>query len=148
MLKRFISSDSGIVDLWTLCTHLWLIVRNHKQTNLVVHQRRLESTVKVHHEKGCVRNMPYHYVILIGIDNCEDGEIRLMNGSIPSRYEGRVEICFSGVWGTICSNNWDSREAIVVCRQLGISGLQSIGSKLPVKTSCMSALTAHIYSKV
>ena len=55
-----------------------------------------------------------------GEDGCRDGEVRLMNASFPSSYEGRVEICFSGVWGTICSDGWDSREATVVCRQLGI----------------------------
>ena len=51
-----------------------------------------------------------------------------MNGSAPSLYEGRVEICFNRVWGTICGNDWDSREATVVCRQLGISAVQAIGN--------------------
>ena len=64
-----------------------------------------------------------------GEDNCEDGDIRLMNGSTPSRYEGRVEICFSGVWGTICNDDWDSQDATVVCRELGIS-VQSLGTNV------------------
>ena len=62
-----------------------------------------------------------------GEDNCEDGDIRLMNGSTPSSYEGRVEVCFSGVWGTICNDDWDSQDATVVCRELGIS-VQSLGT--------------------
>ena len=33
--------------------------------------------------------------------------------------EGRVEICQSGEWKTICDNNWGENEARVVCRQLG-----------------------------
>ena len=60
-----------------------------------------------------------------------------MNGSTPSLYEGRVEICFNGVWGTICGNDWDSREATVVCNQLGISAVQAIGkysNLAPIKT--------------
>ena len=49
--------------------------------------------------------------------NCTDGQIRLRGGTTVR--EGRVEICISGVWGTICDTFWDSREARVVCRQLG-----------------------------
>ena len=48
---------------------------------------------------------------------CTNGEVRLAGGNDT---EGRVEICFNGVWGTVCHDLWDNNDARVVCRQLGL----------------------------
>ena len=48
--------------------------------------------------------------------NCTLGDVRLMNGT--SHLEGRVEVCFGNLWGTICHNSWDNRDAGVICKQL------------------------------
>ena len=51
--------------------------------------------------------------------DCADGDIRLQDGN--NTMEGRVEVCYDGVWGTVCSDFWTAPEATVVCRQLGLS---------------------------
>ena len=45
-------------------------------------------------------------------------KIRLIGGN--SRFEGRIEIMYQGLWGTICDDGWDDNDTAVVCRQLGL----------------------------
>ena len=52
--------------------------------------------------------------------------VRLVNGSNAA--EGRVEVRASSVWGTICASGFDTREASVVCRQLGYYGAVEVFS--------------------
>ena len=48
-----------------------------------------------------------------------NGSIRLIQGS--SLYNGIVEICNDGVWGSIrIHKNWGNIESRVVCRELGL----------------------------
>ena len=47
----------------------------------------------------------------------KDGDIRLTEGIYS--WEGRVEIYFSGAWGTITDSDWTNDDAQVVCRKMG-----------------------------
>ena len=60
----------------------------------------------------------YDYHCYIGSDNCQDGDVRLVNGSIAQ--EGRVEVCLNSIWGSLCGDGFDKSDGFVVCRELGL----------------------------
>ena len=50
---------------------------------------------------------------------CNHDDIQLVDGGVS--YEGRVEYCNDGLWGTVCDDGWTELDAAVACSQLGYS---------------------------
>ncbi|XP_071485175.1 uncharacterized protein [Diadema antillarum] len=61
------------------------------------------------------------------------GDIRLVVGS--SLVEGRLEVFYNGVWGTICDEGWDDVDRLVVCKQLGFPVATSDTPSYPVASA-------------
>lgn len=48
---------------------------------------------------------------------CNDSDVRLVGTETLT--QGRLEVCFFGVWGSVCDDQWTDKSSEVVCRQLG-----------------------------
>ena len=50
---------------------------------------------------------------------CEEGTVRLLGG--PDEYSGIASVCLNGALTTVCREEFDYRDATVMCRQAGFS---------------------------
>lgn len=61
------------------------------------------------------------------------GNVRLVNSPNPSITDrggssGRLELFYSGEWGTVCDDGFDQADADLVCRQLGYQDASRYGT--------------------
>ncbi|XP_072112995.1 neurotrypsin-like [Mobula birostris] len=83
-----------------------------KDADVVCRQLKCGSAVNVYnHGKYGIGKGP---VIMSNV-SCI-GDLRLVAGF--DNCSGRIEVFFSGTWGTVCDDSWDRHDAAVVCRQL------------------------------
>lgn len=76
---------------------------------------------------NCVYKGNFHYTTifltciwpLLLIVDPPQFSLRLVGGS--SMYEGRLQIFYNSIWGSVCDNGWDFNSARVACRQLGFA---------------------------
>lgn len=71
-------------------------------------------------EKKCVLIIVLNFLpLFIQFAGCSEGAVRLVGGA--DNTEGRVEICFSDTWGTVCNQMWNITDASIVCLQLQLN---------------------------
>ncbi len=103
-------------DLACAGTETSLFACTHTTSHNCAHSEDVGITCQGLHEKIFCSIGHVRYFITAG---CTQGSIRLANG--PSDMEGRVEVCNSGSWGTVCDDSFGVNDANVACRQLGFS---------------------------
>ena len=84
-----------------------------------IYQYSLHLSVIVNIMYLCMQLPSFNFYTTIAqtCNSTTNGALRLVGGT--SNTEGRVEICNSNVWGTVCDDSWSTNDAVVVCRQLG-----------------------------
>ena len=84
----------------------------------------LQSELNIRYSHCKQGSLSFHYNTDLIIP---DGNLRLADG--PTSSEGRVEVFYSGTWGTVCDDEWDKYNGKVVCTQLGFPGVISVRNR-------------------
>ena len=97
------------------------------------------------------QNMPQTYLCKLALNcslfyclsgDCTHGDVKLVGGQ--TALEGRVEVCYGGVWSTVTNDYWGFQDARVVCRQLGYDDK----SEFPLSYVSTSLLIIKVFSDI
>ncbi|EFJ44984.1 hypothetical protein VOLCADRAFT_94662 [Volvox carteri f. nagariensis] len=72
-----------------------------------------------------------------------DNTIRTGSSTVPAPLvSGRVEVCSSGQWGSICDDDWGNADAMVACKQLGYPSAVALsgGGNLPPQLAALGVV--------
>jgi len=79
-------------------------------------RRRIGPIAKCSHDGWDVHNCEHHEDVAVACTGSKV-EVRLNGGRDPR--EGRLEVLYHGVWGTVCTDGFNYAAARVVCSMLG-----------------------------
>lgn len=82
-----------------------------------------DAMVRIHDAQLALLTIIIMHMIIIkhpieSTTYCEDGSVRLVNGS--SAEAGRLEVCSNNIWGSVCGEGFSTTDAYVICRQIGL----------------------------
>ena len=73
---------------------------------------------------------------------CSGTDVRLVDSA--TLYDGIVQICHNGFWGSICGYGWDDIDASIACRQLGLSPAGSTAIPIARSFQCFNVISGAV----
>ncbi|XP_069478285.1 CD5 antigen-like [Ambystoma mexicanum] len=109
------------------------------------------TDVQCRGDERCLAECPYSTKVqdycynrrYAGVNCTGPNDIRLVNG--PSLCSGRVEVRINGMWGTVCDDSWDQKDASVVCRYLSCGFVERCTYNSTFGTSSLPVLMNNVH---
>lgn len=87
--------------------------------------------------------MLHLYFVFQHTASCTNGLIRLVDGT--DKFEGRLEYCVDGKWGTVCDDGFGDIDAQKACKQMGLPFQSKLKTTCTVNETTVHATLSHAY---